>query len=167
MQNQKEKRKDALQVLKPLIEHFRKVHQLSQQDLLKILIEPEKEYLIPLSIFSHDLGPLQSLVKYLKEESDLKYITIAALLNKDNKVIWRTYQESRKKQREPFIIKEEKHFIPISIFKPKERSTLENLVIYLKNQSLSFTEIASLLNRKVSTIFTAHKRGMDKIKNAS
>ena len=151
-------------VLKPIIEHFRKEHKLSQHELINLIIEPE-EPLIPLSIFSTSLAPLQSIVKYLKEELNLKHKGISTLLKRDQRVVWKSYTESNKKQPKRFEIKEERYFIPVSIFGAKELSILESLALYLKESlNLSIKDISSRINKNTSTIYTAYSRAKKKQK---
>jgi len=83
--------------LKPIIEYFRKKHKLSQQDFINLILEPE-EPLIPLSIFSSSLAPLQCIVKYLKEELNLRHSKISTLLKRDPSVIWKSYSEAKKRK---------------------------------------------------------------------
>jgi len=101
-------------LLKPLIDHFRKEHNLSQQDMISLITGPE-EMVVPVSIFSIPLGPLQCLVKYLKEEHGMKYVKIAAMLNKDQRVIWKSYSDANKKFPSRIEIKDNDFFIPITM----------------------------------------------------
>jgi len=152
-------------VLKPIIEHFRKKHKLSQNDLINLILEPQ-EPSIPLSIFSTSLAPLRSLVKYLKEELNLKHREISVLLKRDTRVIWKSYTEANKKQKKRFVIKKEHHYIPVSILGNKELSILESLILHLKESTnLSIKDISSLLNKTPSTIYTAYSRGTKKKKD--
>ena len=156
-----EKKEEVLSALKPLLTHFKKTYVLSQTDLINLITE-EEEFLIPLSVFSSKLGPLQALVKYLKEELNLRYNKIASLLNRDNKVIWVSYKEAKKKLAERFKLKDEPYFIPVSVFGNIKLSILENLVCYMKEKGISHTKISKLLNRKTSTVFTAYSRAKKK-----
>ena len=151
-------------LLKPLIDHFRKEHNLSQQDMISLITGPE-EMVVPVSIFSIPLGPLQCLVKYLKEEHGMKYVKIAVMLNKDQRVIWKSYSDANKKFPSRIEIKDNDFFIPISAFKNDKLSILEIVVFYLRvSKGFSVKEIGMQLNKKATTIYTTYHRA--ELKNA-
>jgi len=154
--------KKAYNILLPLIKHFKEEYKLSKEELMS-LYEGVEEINIPLSIFSHNLSPLEALVKYLKENLHLRYHEIATKLNRDDRSIWKTYQQSKTKSESPFEFTKDKIFIPISIFKNRNLSILENLVVYLKNDlNVQVKEISHLLNKNTSTIWTAYNRARKK-----
>lgn len=156
--------KPLIDNIKPAIEYFRKEHKLSQQELTNLIFGPKT--LIPLSIFSASLAPLRCIVKYLKEELNLKNNEISSYLKRDQKVIWKTYKEANKRQPKRFKIQEERYYIPISVFDSKELSILESLVLYLKeNLKLSIKDISMILNKDLSTIYTSYNRANKKSKN--
>lgn len=63
------------------------------------------------------------------------------------------------------LIKKPKEGIPITIFSNDELSSLETIVKFLKeNKNLSFSEIASLLNRDQRTIWTTYSKAKKKKK---
>ena len=92
----------------------------------------------------------------------MRYITIAKLLNRDQRTIWTAYNKSLKKQKGLIIVKETEIFIPISIFN-KKLTLLEAIVIYLKEKGLKFSEIARLLNRDQRNIWTIYSQAVRKI----
>ena len=62
-------------------------------------------------------------------------------------------------------LSEKEEGIPISIFRTKGISGLEAIVVYLKDvQKLKVKEIASLLNRELSTIYTTYELAKTKLK---
>lgn len=63
-------------------------------DKLKIELS---QHSIPISIFNNDLGVLENIVLYLKDEVKLSYHKIAVLLERDDRTIWTMYQRARKK----------------------------------------------------------------------
>ena len=124
-----------------------------------------KEILIPLKVFKTKLSPAESLVKYLKENCNLKLSQIAALINRDQRGIWLTYNNSVKKHKQLFIIQNPKYLIPISIFSNRKLSILENLVFYLiKTYNLTIKQITELLTKKSSTIWSIKNRIKTKLK---
>lgn len=114
---------------------------------------------IPLNAFTVDkISVLEIVVKYLKEQQGKKYSEIAKLLNRDDRTIWTTYNNSIRKYPKKLDISGSVH-IPISIFSDRKKSVLESLVIFLKKQGYSFTEISVLLKKDYQTIYTSYKRG--------
>ena len=153
--------KKAYEVLLPLIRHFKEDYDLTKEDLISIY-EGVEEIKVPLSIFSK-LSPLEAVVKYLKENLGLRFHEIASKLNRDSRSIWRTYHQAKSKSEVSFKLKKDETFIPISIFKNRDLSSLENLVVYLKiNLNVSVKEIGLLINKNLSTIWTAYNRSKKK-----
>ena len=149
------------EVLFPLIKHFKEEYKLTKEDLYNIY-EGTEEIKVPLSIFSK-LSPLEALVKYLKENLGLRFHEIASMLNRDSRSIWRTYHQAKSKSKISFKLKKDEIFIPISIFKNRELSILENLVVYLKTDlNVSVKEISLLINKNLSTIWNAYNRSKKK-----
>jgi len=123
----------------------------------------EKEILIPVTIFSKKLSPLETISKYLKENLNLSNKAIANLLSRSEKTIWQAYNSSKKKHPQRFKIEETKYVIPISKLANRKFSAFESIVSYLKSQfNLSYHEIAVLLNRDDRTIWTLHHRAKTK-----
>ena len=52
---------------------------------------------IPLTIFRKDLGMLESIVLYLKDDKGLGFKTIAKLLKREYQTIWSSYNKAKKK----------------------------------------------------------------------
>jgi hypothetical protein len=119
---------------------------------------------IPLSLFSHrKLGALEIVVKYLKENLELKYSRIAQLMNRDPRTVWATYKKAKDKEKEKFTIKEDKYQIPINIFLNRKLGPLEALTLYLKDElKLSFQQISTMLNRNYRTIWLTYHNALKK-----
>lgn len=61
-------------------------------------LDTKSDFFVPISVFSNlKLSILESIVKYLKEESKLTYHNIAVLLKRDDRTIWTIYNRSLKK----------------------------------------------------------------------
>lgn len=121
---------------------------------------------IPSFIFNDKLGSLESIVKYLKENLNIKVIRIASLLNRNDKTIWSTYNHSKKKHPEIFSEQESIVNIPISIFGSRKLSVLESIVYYIKeNYDMNFHEIALILKRDDRTIWTVYQKAKKKMLN--
>ena len=152
-------------ILLPIIQFLKTDYKLTKEDLIS-MFEGVEEIKVPLSVFSHDLSPLESLVKYLKENLNLRFKDIAINLNRDNRSIWHTYHEAKSKDMVSFTAKENDLLIPVSIFKNRNLSILENLVTYLKNElSVSVKKISSLINKNISTVWTSYNRAKAKKQN--
>lgn len=140
--------------------------ELSFSEIIDRLRKKRKERVvaIPLSIFKErSLGILEALVKYLKERYNLRYHDIAVLLNRDDRSIWTTYRNARKKFPKPFVI-ESSMLIPVSIFSNRKLGLLENLATYLKDiHHLKYREIALLIGRDNRTIWTCYRRAKWKV----
>ncbi len=133
-------------------------------DMLKEKREGEVILKVPSSIFKErSLGILEALTKYLKEELGLSYHQIATLLNRDDRVIWRTYNNTRKKFKLRFKIDNKAIPIPVSIFTDRKLGVLEAAIKYLREDlKLSYREIGGILNRDNRTIWSSYNRAKNR-----
>jgi hypothetical protein len=133
----------------------------SRDELIGILMM-QKDEKIPVSIFNNSLGPLEALVKYLREEKNYTTIAISRELNRDNRTIWSTYNNVKDKK---IKIDYSQYIIPLSVFLKKDLSILESLVHHLKIfHSLTYHQIAVLIGRDDRTIWTVYDRAERKLK---
>ncbi|MDP7458377.1 MAG: hypothetical protein QGH47_06635 [Candidatus Woesearchaeota archaeon] len=118
---------------------------------------------IPLSIFRNTgLGPLETVVKYLREEKHHTYRKISTILNRNPGPIGVTYRKAKQKLPSKLKISPSQS-IPISFFKKSKLTIFETIVLYLKdNLKLEFRTIASILNRNYRTVWTVYKRAKKK-----
>lgn len=134
-----------------------------------------RDILIPILIFVPQLGVLESIVKYLKENLNLNFSDIAKLLGKSNVNIRVEYFNSLKKYPKKFYcidVVDENYWnfksvaVPLSIFRESELSMLECLVKFLKEDlKLKFSEISVLIKRDQRTIWTIYRRVISKETN--
>ena len=153
--------------LKSSLSEIKEKYALSPEDLIdviKIIQERLEEKSVPLALFKEDMGALESLAKYLKENLNMPYHEIAKLLNRNDRTIWVTYRNALKKKKERLEIKPSKISIPLSIFTNRKLSILESLVLYLREKNLSFKEISELINRDQRNIWTINSRAKKKLK---
>jgi hypothetical protein len=123
-------------------------------------------FFIPIAIFRYNLSPLSCVVKYLRENLELRFTKIAAILKRDNSTIWDAYQKAKKEMPDHYLEENSKHYIPITMFNNRKLSILESLVYYLKTKfDVKFTEIAQLTKRSPKTIWTSHDRAKKKLGN--
>jgi len=125
------------------------------------------EILLPSTIFcDRNIGVLESVVVYLKEQHKLGFSKIGTLLNRNRKTIWTVYQRSiEKRTTRPAKVKVVSNvFIPVSMLRDRSLSSLEVIVHYLATQtSLTNHQIAILLNRSDKTIWTVKDRANKKM----
>ena len=154
--------------VKDSIIRLKKRYNISNKEIFS-LIEGRKicdEVCIPISAFDNDeLGCLETIVKYLKEEFNFRFHQIALILNRDDRTIWATYNAACKKRQKKLDVKESQFFIPTLIFKDRRFSVLESIVRYLKDDfNLRYSEISNLLNRDQRNIWTICYRAAKKKK---
>ena len=155
------KEDSSFRILKLAIGDLKEKYNVSENELMQLAKQPaSKEILIPISVFeAKNLSALEIVCKYLKEELGIGYSKIATLLNRDNRTIWTTYQNSASKRKERLSVKDSKFHIPISILANRKLSVLESIVSYLKgNFNLRYSEISALLNRDERNIWATYNR---------
>ncbi len=149
--------------IRELLSLLKAKYHLSTKDILQVF--DDKEIFLPSAIFIKQLSILESVTKYLKEELQLSYHQTGLLLKRNEKNIWHTYSNAKKKHVAALKVSPSKYFIPVSIFQT-ELSMLENLVVYAKEHlNLTYHNIALLLERNDRTIWTMYQRAKRKLKN--
>lgn len=116
----------------------------------------------PVSIFSSQLGILESIVKFSREELHLKYEEIGNLLRRDKGPIGVSYRKANKKMPEQLDMSS-LIYIPFSLFSNTVLTAFENIVFYMKQKGFNFREIGILLRRNERTIWTTYKRAEVKL----
>ena len=152
-------------ILKLVVRHLKQEHNLSANDIFSIVKTEVEDITIPLSIFNKKLSPLVTITKYLVEVRKLKKSQIAKILNRNPRTISSTYKKSVQKDSQEFVaINDTKYNIPASEFSRRDFSSLEIIVRHLKeNCDISFSEIAKILSRDYSTIWTSYNRAIKKL----
>ena len=98
----------------------------------------------------------------MKENLGMKYSEIAEKLNRNEITIRTAYKKAKEKQPEPLEIRETDILIPISILDNRELTTLEAIIIYLKEKGMKYSEIAGLLDRDQRNIWTIYSKAKSK-----
>ena len=152
-------------------ENIKGLDGITKEDLIRFILEhkhgksienKKQQIEIPVSIFNTKLFPLEAITKYLKENQKKKINEIAKVLGKNPSAISLAYKKANLKK---FNFKKTTLFIPLQKFrKNKNLSVLEIVVNHLRNNKLSLTEIAKILNRDVRTIWTVYNRVKNKQK---
>jgi hypothetical protein len=142
---------------------------ISPSDNLKISFS--RETFIPLHILKNN-SSLEAIVYYLKEILNLTYADIASLLNRDQRTIWATCSNAKRKNISINVNVDESSedayvlYLPLNLFTSRVFSILETVVFYLKNdQNLSFNQISDLLGKNYRTIWTVYRRALKKLSN--
>ena len=144
-----------------VIAYLASKYHLTLPDLLTTL--GQKDYLLPVGVFTAELSVLETAAKYLKEHYQLNYHTIGELLGRDERNIWHTCRLAQKKHPAALEAGESAYFIPVSIFADRRYSALESLARFMRDTlGLTYAEIAELLKRDQRTIWTVYKRSMTK-----
>ncbi len=129
----------------------------SREDIKAAITIPE--ILIPISIFSQGLSPLEALIKYMKENLGMRFRDISLQINRDERSIWYSY--SRVKESKRLRTDEHDIKIPLSALADRKLSILENIISFLKH-SHDDRQIATILGKSKSTIWSAAKRAEKK-----
>ncbi len=128
-----------------------------KQYLQQLLDDLNKPF-IPISIFNNKLTPLESIVKYLKEEKDLTLHEISLILKRNEKNLWHTYTNTKKKYPSKLKSLKSELQIPLDIFSDKI-PPMKTIVKYLhESKSLSYHDIGVLLKKNERTIWTSYNR---------
>ena len=141
----------------------------SPKEIIKSL---SGQVLLPISIFVHQLGCLEAIVKYLRENLNLGFREIAQQLKKSQANIRVSYSNSNKKHASAFetidVLKGSGQiFVPVKIFSSAKFSMLEALVKFLKEDlELKFCEISKLIGRDQRTVWTVYRRAVSKKANS-
>lgn len=157
---------DTSKVLDLLLNHLKKEHHFSDEEINKILASESKPSAmqIPISIFNNELSSLETIVKYLHENSGMKFSDIANNLNRSVRTIYTTYQNAKDKLPKKMIpSKDELYFVPAEDFCDRKFSPLEIVVKHLKESyGLSIKDISKIIKRNSSTVWTVYNRGKRK-----
>jgi len=138
------------------LDKFKSEYHIEPKELIKIIekrIEHKGDILIPASIFTKDLGIIEAVVKYLKEEKHMRIRDIAKILNRSKTSIWVSYNQSRKKFSARLTITKSE-LIPVSIFSDRKLGPLQVLSRYMrKDCGMTYSQISKILQRDQRTIW--------------
>lgn len=116
----------------------------------------ENKQAIPVSIFSTDLSPLESIVAYMKDKLSMRLKDISDSLGKSESSVWLTYKNAKKKKIDLKI--DTSFVIPLELFDNK-KSILETVVFFLiEKKNMKVKDVSELLNKSLSTIWTTYNR---------
>jgi hypothetical protein len=158
---------DQMQELVGLFEKENNEDLLNKLEELVLIYKEKSEHTqkIPLELFSdNELGILEVLVKFLKEECRVNYSEIGLLLHRDARTIWTIYQSSLKKKTHNAYPSASQVLIPISVFSDRRLSPLEALTFYLKHKGVSLKNICRLVNRNYGSIWQSYRNASNKLR---
>ncbi|MBS3085285.1 hypothetical protein J4225_01205 [Candidatus Pacearchaeota archaeon] len=147
-----------------LMEELKEKHKLKENEVAQFLEISQKEN-IPITIFNKNLGALEALTKYMKENLNMTYKEIADALERDQRTIWTSYKKAKEKQPEALEIKATQFYLPIEILKNRKFTILESVILYLREKQMKHKEIAKMLNRDARNIQTTYSRAIKKLAN--
>lgn len=121
---------------------------------------------IPFSVFDNDyLSALETIVKYLRENKEMRFAEIARLLNRDQRAVGVTYRFARRKMESRLRALAVKYSLPASVVADKKLSVLESVVYYIKETySLPYHKIAVMIRRDDRTVWTVYQRALRKLR---
>jgi hypothetical protein len=155
------KNKTLIDELDNSINHLKSEFNITDEDILFLLRNKKDLISLPISIFKSSLSPLEAVVHYLKTILKYKLHDIALFLNRDDRTIWKTYDNALKKNIE-FEINDD-IFLPLLILSDRRYSVLENITKYLKEiKGYSLRDIAMMLGKGIYTIRTSYQRAKKK-----
>mgnify|MGYP000235856393 CR=1 FL=1 len=151
-----------LRRLKSILDEISREERIEKRDILEMLKE-SKDISVPLGVFTHrQLGILEAVVKYLKEEKKKTITEIAAVLKRDKRTIWSTYDSAREKLTGKMDVSGD--MVPLSIFSNRKLGALECLSAHLHSKGMRYSEIGRLLNRDQRNIWVLYNRSLAKLK---
>lgn len=136
------------------------VASLSEQEKREILEKLlGKTEGLPISIFRSGISGLEAIVIYVKDVKKLDINNISKLLNRKKSTLYTTYHKAKAKLVGEIDSSDTSILIPYHVFADRKFAVLESLVSYLKDElKFSFVKIATLLNKKYSTVRTVYVR---------
>ncbi len=149
------------QVINILVKEVKKKYRVNNKEISEFIIS-KKEIEVSIDVFSKNLGALEALVKYMKENLNMNYVEIARRLGRDERTIWTAYKKASDKHKEPLKIKESGFTIPIERLGNEKLTVLEAIIIYLKEKGKKYSEIGKLLNRDQRNIWTIYSKAINK-----
>jgi hypothetical protein len=159
----------ALTVIK---DELRERYSLERADALDSIINElrEKEYLIkktgygsvPITIFSREVGALESVCKYMKENLGMTFHEIAVALNRNDRTVWTAFHKASEKAPKRAYAEKTEIYVPLNVLRDRKHTILEAVIIYLKAKNMRFSEIAELVDRDQRNVWTIYSRATKK-----
>jgi transcriptional regulator len=148
-----------------IAEEFEIKYELGEKEIRKITGAPDREN-IPTTIFIGELGALEALCKYMKENLGMSYREIAGEISRNERTIWSSCDKANKKVREKIEAKETELQIPLSVIKDRKLTVLESIIVFLKRSGMRYNKIAEALGREQRNVWTIYHLALKKLKKS-
>lgn len=166
----KQGRADKDEMLDLFRQHLAEHHNIDTSELQKFSTDQIGSHLrcentfLPVTIFLNDkLSPLETIVKYLREEEKLSNSNVAAMLGRSPAAVWITYRNAKKKMPSRLDVGRTDIFIPTELISSGKLSVLESVATYLHDSGMNYNKIGRALHRDERTIWTAANRARKKL----
>jgi DNA-directed RNA polymerase specialized sigma24 family protein len=155
-------RDELLNAVRLIVSHLKQKDEVTEQEIKELLQSKDEGHHIPLQLFEHEkLSSLEIVSKYLHENKNLSFRQIGQLLQRDERTIWTTVKNARKKLSTPFITTAPAPSFPAHILTNRNYSVLEAIVLHLSH-AYSVRELARLLRKPYSTIWVTLQKARRK-----
>ncbi|MFH1585218.1 MAG: hypothetical protein ABIB79_00440, partial [archaeon] len=150
------------EIIDIIIGELKSKYYINRREVLE-LVKQKESVEIPITIFSKELGGLEVVVKYMKENLGMTYSEIAREIGRDERTVWVAYHKAVEKQKAPIKPKETDIELRIEVFKDRELTVLESVIMYLKKKEMKYSEIGELLDRDQRNVWTIYSRAKKKL----
>jgi len=119
-----------------------------------------KQIKIPVTIFNNEkLTPLETIIKFLKENEQLRFTEISKLIGREQRSVNMMYRAANKKIPQQLPIIKTTTTIPAKQLADERYTVAEHVVKHLKEHyKLTHHQIAVLMRRNDRTIWTLYNR---------
>jgi hypothetical protein len=157
-------KEELIKLAKDIALFLKNKYSLSIHDIFEFDDTNFSDILVPITVFSTELSPSEAITKYLKEKYDLTFTEIGNQLKKEPSSIWASYKRATTKVSPDFKFQDSDVLLPISIFSNEEFSVLESISYFLREKKhMKMKKIAQLVNKSVSTMWSAYNRSKIKL----
>ncbi len=138
---------------------LKKEGRIENKEIIGIVKNPQDHLMIPVSVFSSNDAPFETLCNYLKDKFNFSIKEISSITKRDSKSIYTTLSNSKGKH----SYAEEGILVPLEVFCQRKTSILESLCLYLaEKKELGITEIGRIISKSPKTVWTAIHRAEQK-----
>lgn len=121
-------------------------------------------FFLPVYIFQKNLGALESICKYLRDDLGLTSKKVSSLVGRTSSTVDVSYRKAMEKHPGRFVVRESGYTVPLSVLlSSKKFGVQEAIVGYFRDHyNLNFRQIADLLHRNYQTVRTAYVKYISK-----
>jgi len=153
----------SAEVVEALTDELMERFGVSVSEISALRVERKME--IPLKVFAGgELGALEAVVKYMKENLGMKYSEIGEKLGRDQRTVWTAYKKGCGKSDVIMKFEEGEDSVPLDIFADDRLTVLESIVVYLKrDKKMRYSDIGEILGRDQRNVWGVCARAEKKI----